>query len=52
VYSAHSFAFAAWLCNLAPYILVSRSCFVYHYMPGLLYAELLAAIWVDRISFK
>ena len=49
---SNSFAFIAWLCNLAPYILVSRSCFVYHYMPGLLYAELLTALWLDRVSFK
>ena len=47
-----SFAFIAWVCNLAPYILVARSCFVYHYMPGLLYAELLAALLLDRLSSR
>ena len=47
-----SFAFVSWVCNLAPYVLVQRSSFVYHYMPGLLYAELLAALWLDRISLR
>ena len=47
-----SFAFVAWVCNLAPYILVHRSSFIYHYMPGLLYAELLTALWLDKISFR
>lgn len=38
-----------WL-NLLPYVAVARSAFCYHYMPGLLYAELLTAMWVDRIT--
>jgi len=46
------FAFVAWICNLAPYVLVERSCFIYHYMPGLLYVEILAALWLDRVSFS
>jgi dolichyl-phosphate-mannose--protein O-mannosyl transferase len=35
--------------NLAPYIAVARSCFAYHYMPGLLYAELLYCVLVNTI---
>lgn len=38
-----------WLCNLLPYILVDRSAFVYHYLPGLLYAQLLTGAMVDQL---
>ena len=33
--------------NLAPYLSVKRSTFIYHYMPALLYAQLLTAVAVD-----
>lgn len=44
-----SFLFIGWIMNLAPYIAVARSCFAYHYMPGLLYAELLYCVLVNAI---
>ena len=37
------FCICAYLLNLAPYLQVKRSTLIYHYMPALLYAELLAA---------
>jgi dolichyl-phosphate-mannose-protein mannosyltransferase len=43
------FLLAGWLCNLLPYILVDRSAFVYHYLPGLLYAQLLTGAMVDQL---
>ena len=32
------------------YIAVARSAFCYHYMPGLFYAELLLALFMDRVT--
>jgi dolichyl-phosphate-mannose--protein O-mannosyl transferase len=43
------FLLAGWLVNLLPYILVDRSAFVYHYLPGLLYAQLLSGVVVDQL---
>ena len=40
--------FAYWL-NLLPYLGVKRSAFAYHYMPALMYAELVAPISMDRV---
>lgn len=37
-----------WL-NLLPYLGVKRSAFAYHYMPALMYAELLTPISMDRL---
>lgn len=49
------FLFWGWILNLLPYILVDRSAFVYHYLPGLLYAQLLSGVIVSelpkRLSF-
>lgn len=42
-----AFCALVYVVNLAPYVGVARSTFIYHYMPALLYAELLAAITVD-----
>ena len=36
--------------NLIPYVFVKRSCFLYHYIPGLLYGELMLAMMVDKMS--
>lgn len=44
-----TFLLSGWLCNLLPYILVDRSAFVYHYLPGLLYAQLLTGVMVDQL---
>lgn len=43
------FLLSGWLVNLLPYILVDRSAFVYHYLPGLLYAQLLSGVMVDQL---
>jgi dolichyl-phosphate-mannose--protein O-mannosyl transferase len=43
------FLMSGWLVNLLPYILVDRSAFVYHYLPGLLYAQLLGGVMVDQL---
>lgn len=43
------FLVCGWLFNLLPYILVDRSAFVYHYLPGLLYAQLLSGVMVDQL---
>lgn len=42
-----SFLFAGWLCNLLPYILVDRAAFIYHYIPGLFYGQLLTGAVLD-----
>jgi hypothetical protein len=31
-------------------VLVNRSCFIYHYMPALMYAEVLTALLVDKLA--
>lgn len=30
--------------------MVNRSCFIYHYMPALMYAEVLTALLVDKLA--
>ncbi len=44
-----SFCFVAYLCNLLPYLAVTRQAFIYHYMPGLHYASLLTALVIDML---
>lgn len=46
------FLFCGWVLNLVPYMLVDRSAFVYHYLPGLIYAQLLSGVVVDQLPFK
>lgn len=46
------FLFWGWLINLLPYILVDRSAFVYHYLPGLIYAQLLSGVLLDQLPFR
>lgn len=46
------FLFWGWLINLLPYILVDRSAFVYHYLPGLIYAQLLTGVIVDQLPIR
>lgn len=43
------FLFGGWICNLLPYVLVDRAAFIYHYMPGLFYGQLLTAAVVDLL---
>lgn len=46
------FLLAGWLCNLLPYILVDRAAFLYHYLPGLFYAQLLTASLLDMLPSR
>lgn len=46
VYTA-VFVFSGWICNLAPYVLVDRAAFLYHYMPALSYGYMLLGVLVD-----
>ena len=41
---------SGYACNMLPYLFVSRSCFVYHYMPALAYGQLLTAVVVDALA--
>ncbi len=43
------FLLAGWLCNLLPYMLVDRAAFIYHYIPGLFYGQLLTAASFDLL---
>ena len=45
--STGTFLLSGWLCNLLPYILVDRAAFIYHYMPGLFYGQLLTGVMFD-----
>lgn len=47
-----TFLLFGWLCNLLPYLLVTRAAFVYHYLPGLFYGELLSGLLVDLLPKK
>ncbi|CAN8074108.1 unnamed protein product [Agarophyton chilense] len=47
-----TFLFFGWLLNLLPYLLVDRSAFVYHYLPALMYAQLLSALVVDQLPVR
>jgi dolichyl-phosphate-mannose--protein O-mannosyl transferase len=44
-----AFGTVAYSLNLLPYVGVKRSCFAYHYMPALMYAELVTPITMDRV---
>ncbi|RYG55848.1 hypothetical protein EON66_04335 [archaeon] len=43
------FCLIAYVLNLAPYILVRRSCFTYHYMPALMYGHVCVGLMIDRL---
>lgn len=47
-FRALAYCFTCYSLNLIPYIPVVRSCFLYHYMPALLYGEIIAALTVER----
>jgi dolichyl-phosphate-mannose--protein O-mannosyl transferase len=38
-----------WVCNLAPYMVIDRAAFLYHYLPGLFYAQLLTGVVLDML---
>jgi dolichyl-phosphate-mannose--protein O-mannosyl transferase len=44
------FVLAGWLLNLLPYAAINRTTFAYHYMPALVYGNLLVALFVDKLS--
>ena len=44
------YCLAVYTCNLLPYIAVKRSCFIYHYMPAMMYAEILTGLLVERLA--
>lgn len=44
------FCAIVYVLNLLPYMAVTRSCFIYHYMPALAYGHLIAALSTDRIA--
>jgi dolichyl-phosphate-mannose--protein O-mannosyl transferase len=46
------FAVLAVGLNLLPYMGVERSAFIYHYLPGLMYAQLLAGLVLDELSLE
>jgi dolichyl-phosphate-mannose--protein O-mannosyl transferase len=43
------FLLSGWVCNLAPYVLVDRAAFLYHYMPALFYGQLLSGVVIDML---
>jgi dolichyl-phosphate-mannose--protein O-mannosyl transferase len=51
LYSVYTgvFLLSGWVCNLAPYVLVDRAAFLYHYMPALFYGYLLTGAIVDML---
>ena len=48
-FAAVSYLVVGYVANLMPYIAVNRAAFIYHYMPALLYGEILAGVLLDRI---
>ena len=46
------FCAAAYLMNVLPYLAVTRCAFVYHYMPALMYGELLVALGIECLPEK
>ena len=44
-----AFCMLVYCLNLAPYVGVARSTFIYHYMPALIYAELLLARTLETL---
>jgi dolichyl-phosphate-mannose-protein mannosyltransferase len=49
VTAACSFLALGWFFNLVPYVAVKRQAFVYHYMPALVFAQLLVTVLVEGV---
>lgn len=47
--SRGSFLLSGYIMNLVPYMFVERCCFLYHYLPALMYGQLLTALLVDSL---
>ncbi len=45
-----TFCLIGYILNLAPYLGVARSTFIYHYMPALLYGELILARVIEHLA--
>eukprot|EP00301_Raphidiophrys_heterophryoidea_P003957 c1175_g1_i1.p1 GENE.c1175_g1_i1~~c1175_g1_i1.p1 ORF type:complete len:557 (+),score=103.73 c1175_g1_i1:1-1671(+) len=43
--------YTGWIASILPYALISRACFIYHYMPSLVFAILLTGVLFD-VSFN
>jgi dolichyl-phosphate-mannose--protein O-mannosyl transferase len=50
--SATGYCLWVYVLNLLPYILVNRSAFIYHYMPALMYGEVMSALMVEQLVGK
>ena len=51
-FSATGYCLWVYVLNLLPYILVARSAFIYHYMPALMYAEVMSALVIEQFVGK
>ncbi|CDF36110.1 Dolichyl-phosphate-mannose--protein mannosyltransferase, family GT39 [Chondrus crispus] len=49
VVSVGCFLLAGYVLNLVPYMFVERCSFLYHYLPALMYGQLLAALLIDAL---
>jgi len=38
-----------YFANLLPFVLIKRDSFLYHYLPALIFADLLAAFWLEKL---
>jgi dolichyl-phosphate-mannose-protein mannosyltransferase len=45
-----TFCLAVYMLNMAPYFGVARSTFAYHYMPALVYGELILALVIQQLA--
>eukprot|EP00300_Choanocystis_sp_HF-7_P014280 c18633_g1_i2.p1 GENE.c18633_g1_i2~~c18633_g1_i2.p1 ORF type:complete len:559 (+),score=128.69 c18633_g1_i2:41-1678(+) len=39
--------YLGWVASILPYALISRACFLYHYMPSLIFAVLISGVCLD-----
>jgi dolichyl-phosphate-mannose-protein mannosyltransferase len=44
------YCIVTYICNMAPYVFVARSAFIYHYMPALMYAHIMVALFLDKLA--
>jgi dolichyl-phosphate-mannose--protein O-mannosyl transferase len=51
-FSAIGYCLWVYVLNLLPYILVNRSAFIYHYMPALMYGEIMSALMIEQLVSK
>lgn len=51
-FAVMGFCAVGYMLNLLPYLAVTRSCFIYHYMPALFYAHIITATLTDKLAGK